>query len=364
MTRSVSGLTRPVTTGGLRRRRKRNRLDEVESLGVDKKGFGDMAPRVDFALVRDTFNAWNEDKAPRLAAALSFSTIFSIAPLLIIVIAIAGTGLALRGGLDHPHGNVEAQLLDQIRTRAGTQAADAVRDLVAANFSKPHQGIIAQIIGWVTFIVGASGVFASLQDSLNTVWHVEPTKQSMWLTIRQRIASLGMVVVIGFLILATFGVGAALAVVSTYFTHALPFPGAGTVFSIVNYVVSLALMTVVFAVIYKILPDAKIDWSDVWTGSAITAVLFVIGQALIGLYLAKSGTASAYGAAGSLLVLLLWIYYSAMTLFFGAEFTKIYARRRGKAIAAGHQTVVHEAPRPAATATAGTAATPPRAAAP
>jgi membrane protein len=322
-----------------------------------------MAARVDFALVRDTFNAWNEDKAPRLAAALSFSMIFSIAPLLIIVIAIVGTGLALRGGLDHPHGNVEAQLLDQIRTRAGAQAADAVRDLVAANFSKPHAGIIAQIIGWITFIVGASGVFASLQDSLNTVWHVEAAKQSIWVTVRQRIASLGMVLVIGFLILLTFGVSAALAVISTYFTHALPFAGAGTVFTIVNYVVSLLLMMIVFAFIYKILPDAKIDWSDVWIGSAITALLFVIGQALIGLYLAKSGTASAYGAAGSLLVLLLWIYYSAMTLFFGAEFTKVYAQRRGKVIAAGRQAVPQAQSR-AATATAVTAVTPPRTAAP
>jgi len=319
--------------------------------------------RVDFGLVRDTFNAWNEDKAPRLAAALSFSTIFSIAPLLIIVIAIAGTGLALSGGLEHPHGNVEAQLLDQIRSRAGTQAADAVRDLVAANFSKPHQGIIAQIIGWITFIVGASGVFASLQDSLNTVWRVEAAKAGLWLTVRQRVASLGMVIVIGFLILLTFGVGAGLAVVSTYFTHALPFPGAGTVYSVVNYVVSLVLMTIVFAVIYKILPSAKIDWSDVWIGSAITAVLFVIGQALIGLYLAKSGTASAYGAAGSLLVLLLWIYYSAMTLFFGAEFTKVYAQRRGKTIAGGRQAASQIPPR-AVTVTAGTAAPPPRAAAP
>jgi membrane protein len=323
-----------------------------------------MAARVDFALVRDTFNAWNEDKAPRLAAALSFSTIFSIAPLLIIVIAIAGTGLALRGGLDHPHGNVEAQLLDQIRVRAGAQAADAVRDLVAANFSKPRQGIIAQIIGWITFILGASGVFASLQDSLNTVWHVEPAKQSVWLTVRQRIASLGMVLVIGFLILLTFGVSAALAVVSTYFTHVLPFPGAGTVFTLVNYGVSLVLMMMVFGFIYKMLPDARIDWSDVWIGSAITALLFVIGQALIGLYLAKSGTASAYGAAGSLLVLLLWIYYSAMTLFFGAEFTKVYAQRRGKAIAAGHQAPLPQAQSRAATATAATTATPPRAAAP
>jgi len=293
-----------------------------------------VSARVDFGLVRDTFNAWNEDKAPRLAAALSFSTIFSIAPLFIIVIAIAGTVLGLHGGLEHPHGNVEAQLLDQIRAHVGPQAADTVRGMVAANFSKPHQGIIAQIIGWITFLVAASGVFASLQDSLNTVWHVEPMKQSLWLTIRGRIASLGMVVVIGFLFLITFAVSAALAFVSTYFTHALPFPGADVVFTALNYVVSVAVITMLFALIYKILPDAQIEWADVWTGSVITALLFVIGQALIGIYLARSGTASAYGAAGSLLILLLWIYYSALTLFFGAEFTKVYALRRGKAIGA------------------------------
>lgn len=293
-----------------------------------------MAARVDIALIRDTFTAWNEDKAPRLAAALSFSTIFSIAPLIIIVIAIVGTALGFAGGLAHPHGNVEAQLLDQIRTHVGAATADSVRDLVAAAFSKPHQGVIAQIIGWITFIIGASGVFASLQDALNTVWHVQPLKQSIWLTVRQRIASLGMVLVIGFLLLVTFVLSAAVAFVSTYLTHLLPFPGAGSLFTAVNYVVSLGVITLLFGMMYKYLPDAKIEWADVWIGSAITALLFVIGQALIGLYLTKSGTASAYGAAGSLLVLLLWIYYSAMILLFGAEFTKKYAERRGKAIAA------------------------------
>jgi membrane protein len=295
-----------------------------------------MAAHVDFALIRETFDSWNADKAPRLAAALSFSTVFSIAPLLIIVIAIAGTVLGLRGGLQHPHGNVEAQLLDQISARVGSQAADTVRDLVATNFSRPHQGIIAQIIGWLTFFVGASGVFASLQDALNTIWDVQPAKQSIWLTIRLRVASLAMVLVIGLLLLVTVAATAALAFVSTNFEHLLPFEGAGLVLTLVNDAASLALFTLLFALIYKILPDAKIEWSDVWIGSAITALLFVIGQIFISLYLAKSGTASAYGAAGSLLVLLLWIYYSALILLFGAEFTKVYARRRGRAIAAMH----------------------------
>jgi len=294
------------------------------------------AARVDFALIRETFDAWNQDKAPRLAAALSFSTIFSIAPLLIIVIAIVGTTLGLRGGLQHPHGNVEAQLLAQIAAHVGAQAADTVRDLVATNFSRPHQGVIAQIVGWITFIVGASGVFASLQDSLNTVWDVQPIKQSIWVTVRQRIASLLMVFLIGLVFLVTLAATAALTFISSNFEHLLPFAGAGLLFAVANYVASFLLMTLMFALIYKILPDAKIAWSDVWTGSAITALLFVIGQALISLYLAKSGAASAYGAAGSLLVLLLWIYYSAMILLFGAEFTKVYAKRHGKAIASAH----------------------------
>ena len=293
-----------------------------------------MAASVDIALLRETVTAFGEDKAPRLAAALSFSTIFSIAPLLILIIAIVGTVLGLGGGLQHPHGNVEAKLLEQIQAHAGAQTANMVRDMVAASFSKPHQGIIAQIIGWLTFIIGASGVFAALQDSLNTVWHVEPKKQSIWLTIRQRVASLGMILVIGFLLLVTFVLSAGIAFVSTYLTHLLPFPGAGLLFTIINYVFSLAVVTALFALIYKILPDATISWSDVWIGAGITSLLFVIGQFLIGLYLAKSGTASAYGAAGSLLVLLLWIYYSAMILLFGAEFTKVYAARRGSAIAA------------------------------
>jgi membrane protein len=161
--------------------------------------------------------------------------------------------------------------------------------------------------------------------------------------------------------LTTFAFSAALAFVSTNFERMLPFPGAGLAFTAANDVLSLAIITVLFALIYKILPDAKIDWSDVWIGSAITALLFVIGQALIGMYLAKSGTASAYGAAGSLLVLLLWIYYSAMTLLFGAEFTKVYALRRGKAIAAMHRPAADgEASASAAVATA----VPPRATAP
>ncbi|GAC1407719.1 MAG: YihY/virulence factor BrkB family protein [Candidatus Velthaea sp.] len=290
----------------------------------------DMPLRLD--LLKQTYTEFSKDKAPRLAAALAYSTVFSIAPLFIIVIAIAGTVLGMQNG-GHGHHIVEDQLIAQIRARAGAQAAESIRALVTASFSKTSQGIVAQAIGYVMFLIGASGVFAALQDSLNTVWHVEPAgKQSIWTMIRERIASLGMVLVIGFLLLVTFVLNAALTYISTSLTHLLPFPGAGALFQVINAVVSVAVIAVLFALIYKILPDAKIDWSDVWTGAGITALLFVIGQYGISLYLAKTGAASAYGAAGALLVLLLWIYYSAMILLFGAEFTKVYALRRGKQI--------------------------------
>ncbi|MFN2460331.1 MAG: YihY/virulence factor BrkB family protein [Candidatus Velthaea sp.] len=289
-----------------------------------------MGAHIDFGMIKETFSEWSNDKAPRLAAALSYSTIFSIAPLLIIVIAIAGTILGFRE--EHGHTDVENQLVGQISSRVGPQAGDMVRSMITANFSKASSGIFAQIVGYIMFIVGASGVFAALQDSLNTVWHVELPKRGIWVTVRERVASLGMVLVIGFLLLVSFIASAALAIVSAYLTHLLPFPGAGLLFQAVNYLVSLGVVTLLFALIYKYLPDAKIDWSDVWVGSAMTALLFVVGQALIGIYIARSGVASAYGAAGALLAILIWIYYSSMILLMGAEFTKVYARRRGKSL--------------------------------
>ncbi|GAC1546882.1 MAG: YihY/virulence factor BrkB family protein [Candidatus Velthaea sp.] len=291
-----------------------------------------MAIPLRLDLLKQTYSEFSKDKAPRLAAALAYSTIFSIAPLFIIVIAIAGTVLGLQNG-GHGHHIVEDQLIAQIRLRAGAQAAESIRALVTASFSKTSQGIVAQIIGYVMFLIGASGVFVALQDSLNTVWHVEPAgKQSIWTMVRERIASLGMVLVIGFLLLVTFVLNAVLTYVSTTLTHLLPFPGAGALFVVVNAIVSVGVIAVLFGFIFKVLPDAKIDWTDVRAGAVLTSLLFVAGQYAISLYLAKTGAASAYGAAGALLVLLLWIYYSAMILLFGAEFTKVYALSRGKQI--------------------------------
>ena len=293
-----------------------------------------MALHLDAGMVKETFARWNADKAPRLAAALSYTTIFAIAPLFIIVIAVAGYVLGVANGTGHGHGAVEDKMLAAIQSSAGKGAADMVRGMVSTAYNKPHQGLIASIVGWVTLLLGAVGLFAALQDALNTVWHVEPPKKKLWAAIRDRLASIGMLLAIGFLLLVTTALNAVIAYVSTYVSHALPFPGAGIVFGLINVVVSVGLISVLFAAMFKYLPDATIEWRDVWTGALFTSVLFVIGQALISLYLGKAGVSSAYGAAGSLVVLLLWIYYSSMILLLGAEFTRVYAETHGSRIGA------------------------------
>jgi len=283
----------------------------------------------DLGLVKETYRRFAADKVPRLAAALSFTTIFAIAPLFIIVIAVAGYALGVVNGSGHGHSVVEEKLLAAIRQSAGTGAADAVRAMVAASFNRPRQSIVAQVVGWVTLVLGAAGLFAALQDALNTIWHAEPPKVPILAAIRDRLASIGMLLAIGFLLLVTTALNAVVAYVSAYVASALPFPGAGWVFAVVNALVSVALIALLFALMFKYLPDTAIAWRDVWTGAFFTSAAFVIGQTIIAFYLGRAGVASAYGAAGSLLVLLLWVYYSSMILLFGAEFTRVYAERHG-----------------------------------
>lgn len=290
-----------------------------------------MAVHLDGAMLKETYRRWNADKAPRLAAALSYTTIFAIAPLFIIVIAIVGYAVGVTNG-GHGHHIVEAKLLGTIQASAGKEAADTVRQMVAAGFDRPRQSIIAQIVGWITLLLGAAALFAALQDALNTVWHVEPPKKRLAIAIRDRVASIGMLLAIGFLLLVTTALNAAITYVSTYVAQALPFPGAGLAFALINWVLSIAMITLLFAGMFKYLPDANVTWRDVWTGALVTAVGFVAGQALIAFYLGRAGTASAYGAAGSLLVLLLWVYYSSLIVLFGAEFTRVYAENHGSRI--------------------------------
>jgi membrane protein len=289
-----------------------------------------------FDLIKETFQEWNADKAPRLAAALAYYTAFSIAPLLIIAIAIASAVFseeAVRGQLDN-----------QIQGVVGAQAADAVQEMIA-NSSRDSSGIIASVIGVVTLLLGAAGLFGQLQDALNTVWGVAPKPdQGLIETIKDRFISFAMVLGIGFMLLVSLILSTILSAFNGWLIGLLP--AAEFLAQIINFVISFGVITLLFAAIYKVLPDTPIKWSDVWVGAAVTALLFTIGKFLLGLYLGNSTIASSYGAAGSFVVLLVWIYYSAQILLLGAEFTHVYAARHGsRTVAAGVKAENQEAAR-------------------
>lgn len=273
-------------------------------------------------LLKDTFAEWQEDKAARLAAALAYYTAFSLAPLLIIVIAIA----ALVFGQDAAQG----EIVGQIQGLVGKEGAEAIQTMIE-NSRKPAEGSIATLISLVILFFGASGVFNELQDALNTIWEVAPKPgQGVAAIVKNRFPSFAMVLGIGFLLLVSLVMSAVLAGLSNYLGHLVP--SLQIVWPAVNFLFSFAVITVLFAMIYKTLPDVKIAWGDVWIGAAITSLLFAIGKALIGLYLGNSSVGSTYGAAGSFVVLLLWVNYSAQILFFGAEFTQVYANKYGSRI--------------------------------
>ncbi len=275
-----------------------------------------------WTLVRATYQEWTEDKVPRLAAALSYYTIFSISPLLIVVIAVAGLVFgeeAVRGQLDN-----------QIRGLVGPEAATTIQEIVA-NSSRPADNILATIIGVVTLLIGAGGVFGQLQEALNTVWGVEAnTGGGILGMLKARFFSFTMVLGVGFLLVVSLVISTVIAAINS--VAAGVWPGAEVLFQILNQVISFFVIALLFALIYKVLPDVKIAWRDVGVGAFITALFFTVGKFLIGLYLGNSSIASTYGGAGSLAVILVWIFYSAQILLFGAEFTQVYAKRYGSQI--------------------------------
>lgn len=281
-----------------------------------------MSIKTILALLKDTFAEWNNDKASRLAAALAYYTVFSLAPLLIIAIAIAGAVFgeeAARG-----------EIVTQIQGLVGKEGAQFIETAIE-NASKPEAGSIASIISVVVLLFGASGLFAQLQDALNTIWEVQPKPNlGLWGIIRARFLSFTMVLGVGFLLLVSLILSAALAGLVNFFGHLLP--GVGFLLQLANFILSFAVTTILFGLIYKVLPDAKIAWSDVWIGAIITSLLFSIGRFLLGLYFGNSSFGSTYGAAGSVVIILAWVNYAAQILFFGAEFTQVYARRFGSQI--------------------------------
>lgn len=277
-------------------------------------------PTLLWSLFKDSALAWVDDNAPMFGAALAYYTAFSMAPILVIVIAIAG----LVFGPEAASGQIAAQ----IKGVVGDDGAKAIESMVASA-SKPASSTWATVVGIVMLFVGAAGLFGQLQGALNTIWKVQPKPgRGIVGFIRDRFLSFSMVLGTAFLLLMSLVISAILAAVGSLFGAW----GASIAGQALNLVTSFAVITLLFAMIFRFLPDAKIAWRDVWLGAAITSLLFSVGKFIIGIYLGQTGTASAYGAAGSLAVLLIWLYYSAQIFLFGAELTKAYADRFGSRI--------------------------------
>jgi membrane protein len=285
-----------------------------------------MASTVD--LVKTSAARFSADGASTHAAAIAYSVVFAIAPLMIVAIGIAGQALGI-AGTAHPHGLVEDRLVAGIGRTLGASTAQSLRQIVDLSFASHQGSVLAQVIGWATFVLAASGLFLALQTALNAIWHVTPSARGIWPMLRDRLASAVMLLVVGLVILGTIGLNVALAYAASHVTALLPFPGAGALFSAIDWLVSGAVIAVLFATIYKVLPDTDIAWSDVRAGAIVTAILFVAGEAALGIYITRAGLANAYGAAGSIVIILVWAYYSAMLLLFGAELTRAYAETRG-----------------------------------
>ena len=271
-------------------------------------------------LAKDAALSWRDDYAPSMGAALAYYTTFSAAPLILIVVSVAG----LVFGQEAARGEIFAQLRGMI----GEQGAVAVEGLLQS-VAKPKDGMLATVIGVAVLLVGATSVFAELQDALDRIWRapVRARSSGLWTLIRARVLSFGMILGIGFMLMVSLVVSAALSALGNWWAPV--FGGWEPLLQGVNLLVSFVLITVIFALIYKIMPRAHVEWRDVWIGAAVTALLFSVGKSLIGLYIGRSGVTSGFGAAGSLAVLLVWVYYSAQIFLLGAEFTWVYAHSHG-----------------------------------
>jgi len=297
-------------------------------------------------LLKGTFKEWQDDKASRIAAALAYYTVFSISPLLVIAIAIAGAFIG--------DNTAQELITTQITALAGE---DAVKPVLMAlnNMTQPKVRGVASLISIGILLLGASGIFAQLQDALNTVWKVKPQPgQGIMPFIRKRVSSFFMVLAIGLLSILSLLLSAIVSTLSRFDANSfsskfgIDLPNLdflrNSVFlwESVDFIVSLGLMTFIFCLMFKYVPDVKIAWKDVFIGSLITAVLFLFGKFLLGVYLSGGSLGSAYGAAGSLIVLLAWIYYSAQIILLGAEFTQVYARMYGKKIRPSKHSLIDE----------------------
>jgi membrane protein len=274
-----------------------------------------LTPERLWAVLKRAIAGWWDDNVPRMGAALAYYTLFSLAPILIVAIGVAG----LIFGPDA----VRGQIVGQIEGLIGHQGAAAIQAMLEG-VAKPSSSIPATIVGGVTFFLGATGCFLELQADLDAIWRVKPKTGGHFIRdlVRQRLISFGLVLGFAFVLLTSLVVSAALAATHSYLGNA--FPGVSILWEALNVLVSLAVITLLFAMIYKVLPDVKLAWRDVWVGGLVTAGLFTIGKFLIGFYLGTSAFASTYGAAASVIVILVWVYYSSQVILLGAEFTRAY----------------------------------------
>jgi membrane protein len=277
-------------------------------------------------LLREAAEHWSDDHASSMGAALAYYTVFSIAPMLVIAIAVAG----LVFGAEAARG----EIVDQLRGLMGEQGAQAVEALVRSA-ARPQEGITATAIAVIVLMVGATSVFVELQSALDRIWRApEKTREGLLAMLRSRLLSFGMILGLGFLLTVSLVMSAVVSALGKVWG---PYMGGWLVLAeVLNVGIGLVLVTVLFAMIYKLMPNVPVRWRDVWIGAAVTALLFSIGKVLIGLYIGRSGVTSSFGAAGSLVVLLLWVYYSAQIFLFGAEFTRAYAHHR-RAVGGGRR---------------------------
>jgi membrane protein len=274
--------------------------------------------------LKTTINEWVEAEPFQLAAALSYYTLFSLAPLLLIAIGVAGFVFGREAA--------QNQIVETLQGMIGQDSAQTVQEMIQAANEKPKTGMLSTIIGFVALLFGAGGVVGQLQTSLNRMWEVTPKPgQGIWGFLRQRFFSFAMVLAIGFLLLVSLVVTAILSSFTAMLSSLLG--DATFVAHAIDIIVSFGFVTLLFALIYKYVPDVEIQWRDVWVGAALTSILFTLGKYLVGLYIGTSGVSSTFGAAGSLITILVWVYYSSLIFFLGAEFTRVYATQYGSGVA-------------------------------
>lgn len=274
-----------------------------------------------FRLARKSVQAWMDDYASSIGAAIAFYTVFSLAPLMLIVIGVAGFFWGEEA--------VRGELMRQVSTMVGDSGAQAVEAVVQSGANEPQQGMVATIVSVTFLLIGATRVFAELQSALDRIWKVPAREKTtgIWKLVRARLLSFGLVLSLAFLLLVSLVVSTVLSALGSWAGALLP--GWELILQILNTLVSFGILTVLFAMIFKFMPQADVAWKDVWTGAFVTALLFELGKLVIGLYVGKSAVASSYAAAGSLVIVLLWVYYAAQVFLLGAEFTWVYANEQG-----------------------------------